>query len=77
MIVKIQKPLGQSPGVEPSALIYDEGREFEVIVPFVGEVAGLFVPEPESRLKLYAEVHLDGTTLVLDRILALDEEPDW
>lgn len=75
MIVKIQRPI-HSTG-PPQALIYDEPREFEVLLPFQGEVAGLFVPEPQDRLKLYAEVHVEDSLLVIDRILAEDEEPDW
>jgi hypothetical protein len=63
MIVKCQWPLVTN--TEPQILIYDRDhtiRRFEVVTPAWEE---LFA----GQLKIYARAHIDGTILVIDKVV--------
>lgn len=74
MIVKIQRPLWSNAPGKPMALIYPKGRSWEALLPFDGELAGLFGP---ADLKIYAEARFEGTELHVERLLIGDEALDW
>ena len=60
MIVKLQRPLMWTTD-EPQALIYDETREYQSLIPFA-QVEHMFSPDD---LKIYVMAQLAGETLVM------------
>ncbi len=59
MIVKIQRPLGQSSPVTPQALIHDAGETFRHLVDFT-EVEHLFT---DLELKIFCHAEIRETIL--------------
>ena len=63
MICKLQRPLFTN--AEPTMLVYNESRTFEMQVLFTEDLAELFGDD----LKLYARCHMKGGILHVDKLV--------
>jgi hypothetical protein len=64
MIIKVQKPLFTTG--QPTVLIYNKDRSVMFQEPYTAEWADWFGTE----LKRYARAHIEGTIVVIDRVVA-------
>lgn len=78
MIVKIQRPISTNEAV-PKALIYNEDRSVELIMPYTGKLAEII----GNDLKQYWDVKLgiqpDGKYYIGDQLTLIEEveDPGW
>ena len=74
MVVKLQRPLASN-AEDMEVLIYDESRNFETMVPwsnFWESMFSVFGLKEYGEAKFFAEAHLKGTELVIDRPFTKD-----